>query len=243
MGTWFNWQMVLASLLCVAAGYLLGGIDFAIIVSKRLYKKDVRELGSGNAGMTNILRNFGKKGAVITLVGDVLKGMAAVGLGHLFFFLLAPGLDNYYGAYMAGLAAVIGHMFPAWFGFKGGKGVSVSGGVILALQPLTALILIAVFLVCVKATGMVSLGSVVGISLYPVVTFISKAFITHRLTLYATLCSLIVAGLVVYMHRENIQRIRAGTEYRFGKKGKQNNQKPPAPDAAQTDVQAMLDED
>lgn len=232
---------ILAAVLSALCGYLLGGIDFAIIVSKRLYDTDVRTLGSGNAGMTNILRNFGKKGAALTLLGDAGKGVVSVLLGYLFFYLLAGGTNILYGGYIAGLAAILGHMYPAWFRFKGGKGVSVACGVLLTLQPIEALLLVGVFLIIVKATGMVSLGSITSISLYPVFTFISRFFFTKQLVVFSTACAAFVALLIVYMHRENIGRIRAGTEYRFGKKG-QSQQAPP-PEAPQTDIQAIIDED
>lgn len=218
-----TWLFILALVLSGVVGYLLGSVNCAIVVCHLFYKKDVRELGSGNAGMTNVLRNFGKKGAILTLVGDVAKGVLAVFLGRVFMLLLVPGVDGLftgtlYGAYIAAICAILGHMFPLYFGFKGGKGVAVSGGVILALQPLLAGILILIFLVVLMMTKMVSFGSVVGISMYPFVTLGWTGFVTHTAVVYSTVCAAIISGLVVWMHRANIARIRAGTEYRFGQK-------------------------
>ncbi len=217
MAAWLNAPVLLVGALTLVIGYLLGSVNFAVIVSKRLHKTDVRTLGSGNAGMTNILRNFGKKGAALTMAGDAGKGVIAVLLGYLIFHLLAQPVDYLCGGYIAGIGAIIGHMFPLWFGFDGGKGVSVACGVIITLQPISAVILLASFFVVVKLTGMVSLGSITAITLYPIITFISKFFITHRLTAFATVCAAFIAALIVYMHRENITRIRTGTEYRFGR--------------------------
>lgn len=213
---WF----VVAFVAAAAGGYLLGSVSFAVLVSKFLFKEDVRVKGSGNAGMTNVLRSYGKKGAVLTLLGDVAKGALSVGLGHVLFMLLAAGSLSLYGAYIGGICAIVGHMFPLYFGFKGGKGVATSGGVILALQPLLAVVLVTIFLAIVLVSKMVSLGSVVGISLYPVVTFLWTFFYTHNAVAFSTVCAAVIAGLVVWMHRANIGRILAGTEYKFGSKKK-----------------------
>ena len=212
---------LLAGVLAAVMGYLIGSISFAIMISKGVYKKDVRSIGSGNAGMTNMARNFGKKAAVFTLLGDAAKGVLAVLLGRLLFYLLCPGVDMLCGAYIAGICVILGHMFPLYFGFKGGKGIATSGGVILALTPVVGIILISIFLILFKASGMVSLGSVVGISMYPVTTLLWALFVTHRMPVFQTVCAVIIAGLVVLMHRENITRIRTGTEYKFGEKKKE----------------------
>ncbi len=210
-------NFAIALLACALAGYLLGSISFAVIISKGLYKTDVRTLGSGNAGMTNMARNFGKKAAVLTLFGDAAKGALAVMAGRLLFWLLCPGADILYGAYIGGIAVILGHMFPLYFGFKGGKGIATSAGVIMALSPVVCLVLVAVFLLLFKLSGMVSLGSVVGISLYPVATWLWAWLVLHRLPLFSTLCALVISGLIVLMHRGNIARIRKGTEYSFKK--------------------------
>lgn len=149
--------------LAVAAeAYLLGSVDTGILVSKYLYHDDVRTHGSGAAGMTNMLRTFGKKAAALTAVGDVLKGVAAVCLGRWLFGHLPAdaAVSPYLGVYLAAILAVVGHSKPIYFGFKGGKGVLVAAGAILAVQPVLLPVLAVIFLVCLVPTGMVSLGSI-----------------------------------------------------------------------------------
>ena len=209
-----------------AQAYLLGSIDTGILVSKCLYHDDVRNYGSGAAGMTNMLRTFGKKAAALTAAGDVLKGVAAVCIGRwLFGFLPADAaVSPYLGVYMTAILAVIGHSKPIYFGFKGGKGVLVAGGAILAIQPILLPFLTAVFLLCLIPTGMVSLGSITMAAAYPVLTLIYgllKGFAAGDLAI-CVVGALIMGGMVIYMHRANIQRIRAGKEYRFGQKHKKN---------------------
>ena len=165
-------MLFLAAILSALCAYLLGSLNFAIIVSRLFFHKDIRQFGSGNAGMTNILRTFGKGAAAGVLCGDVLKGTCAVLLGRLFFTLLAPGAGVIYGAYIAAIAAVLGHLFPLYFGFKGGKGISVATGAIFAIEPAVILALIAVFLVMVVCTRIVSLSSITVAALYPVFTFV-----------------------------------------------------------------------
>ena len=150
-------MMTLLIVLAAAAqAYLLGSIDTGILVSKCLYHDDVRNHGSGAAGMTNMLRTFGKKAAALTAAGDVLKGVAAVCIGRwLFGFLPADAaVSPYLGVYMTAILAVIGHSKPIYFGFKGGKGVLVAGGAILAIQPILLPFLTAVFLLCLIPTGL-----------------------------------------------------------------------------------------
>lgn len=211
--------------LAVAAeAYLLGSVDTGILVSKYLYHDDVRTHGSGAAGMTNMLRTFGKKAAALTAVGDVLKGVVAVCLGRWLFSHLPAdaAISPYLGVYLAAILAVVGHSKPIYFGFKGGKGVLVAGGTILAIQPVLIPFLAVIFLACLLPTGMVSLGSVTMAALYPVLTILYGVFRGYSAA-DLTVCaigSVIMAAMVIYMHRSNIQRIREGKEYRFGRHGK-----------------------
>lgn len=213
--------------LAVAAeAYLLGSVDTGILVSKYLYHDDVRTHGSGAAGMTNMLRTFGKKAAALTAVGDVLKGVVAVCLGRWLFGHLPAdaAVSPYLGVYLAAILAVVGHSKPIYFGFKGGKGVLVAAGAILAVQPVLLPVLALIFLACLLPTGMVSLGSVVMAASYPVLTLaygLWKGLSLHDL-LVCLVGSIVMAVMVVYMHRSNIQRIREGKEYRFGKHGDKN---------------------
>ena len=213
-------MLFLAAILSALCAYLLGSLNFAIIVSRLFFHKDIRQFGSGNAGMTNILRTFGKGAAAGVLCGDVLKGTCAVLLGRLFFTLLAPGAGVIYGAYIAAIAAVLGHLFPLYFGFKGGTGISVVPGAIFAIAPAVILALIAVFLVMVVCTRIVSLSSITVAALYPVFTFVYFTFWGDGSSLpwVNTLFAAVMGALIIYMHRANIQRLRNGTEYKFGQK-------------------------
>ena len=207
-------------LLCIIVAYLLGSLNFGIILSKKLYHEDIRNSGSGNAGSTNMLRTYGKKAAALTLLFDMLKGGVAVALGSLILGTDYP-VD---GAAIAGLFAVIGHMFPCFFHFKGGKGVATTAMVMLMTRPRIFLIVLAAFLIIVIGTKYVSLGSVVGAMLYPI--------LLHRLDAYKidgtsgvggngwnVLCAILIMLLVVFMHRGNLKRLMEGKESKisFGK--------------------------
>ena len=216
-------MMTLLIVLATAAeAYLLGSIDTGILVSKYLYHDDVRNYGSGAAGMTNMLRTFGKKAAALTAFGDVLKGALAVCIGRwLFGYLPAGGaVSPYLGVYLAAILATIGHLKPLYFGFKGGKGVLVASGAILAIQPILIPFLFLIFLACLLPTGMVSLGSITMAALYPVLTLIYSCYrgLAAGDMAVCFVGALIMSILVIYMHRSNIKRIREGKEYRFGKK-------------------------
>ena len=218
-------QTILIAVLTAAQAYLLGSVDTGILISKFVYHDDVRNHGSGAAGMTNMLRTFGKKAAALTAAGDVLKGVAAVCIGRwLFHFLPADtGLSAWLGVYLAAILAVVGHLKPLYFGFKGGKGVLVAGGAILAIQPILLPVLTVVFLLCLVPTGMVSLGSIAMAASYPVLTLIYgllKGFAAGDL-IVCVVGAAIMGGMVIWMHRANIQRIREGKEYRFGSRHKQ----------------------
>ena len=222
------WMDILIALAVALEAYLLGSIDTGILVSRLVYHDDVRNHGSGAAGMTNMLRTFGKKAAAMTAAGDVLKGILAVCIGRwLFSFSSGQAVSPYLGVYLAGILAVVGHTKPLYFGFKGGKGVLVAGGAILAVQPLIFPCLFVIFLACLLPTGMVSLGSVVMAASYPFLT-LGYGLLTGlapRDLAVTTIGAAIMGGMVLYMHRSNLQRIREGKEYRFGKKGKDNAQK------------------
>ena len=218
--------ILLACVLTALGGYLLGSILFGVLISKVMYNDDVRNHGSGNAGMTNVLRTYGKLPAVFTTIGDVGKSVAAVNLGRFLFTTMltnadaAPVLDPVCGAYLAAIFCMIGHSRPIFFGFKGGKGVLVGAGAALATEPLVCAVLLGIFLIEVAMTRIVSLGSIIIAALYPVCTLIN--LIAHGANvptvLFSTGCCIIMAVMVIWLHRANIERLKNGTEYRFGQK-------------------------
>lgn len=216
---------ILIVLAAAAQAYLLGSVDTGILISKYLYHDDVRSHGSGAAGMTNMLRTFGKKAAAMTAAGDVLKGVAAVCIGRWLFGFLPDNaaVSPYLGVYMTAILAVVGHSKPIYFGFKGGKGVLVAGGAILAIQPILLPFLAAIFLLCLVPTGMVSLGSITMAASYPVLTLIYGLIrgLSAGDLIVCVAGAAVMAVMVIWMHRANIQRIREGKEYRFGHKHKQ----------------------
>lgn len=206
---------VLASIICLLEGYLLGSLNFSIILSRTFKGQDIRDHGSKNAGMTNILRTYGKKYAFLCGLGDFSKGLLAVLLARfLFSWMGASGFDP---GYLAGIAAMAGHMFPLYFGFRGGKGVMTGLGVMIALDPVTFLLVLVFALPLLYKTRIVSLASITGAALYPVITLVTR-LVTHRPALADTLFALLCGCVVLYMHRGNIDRLLHGTEYRFGEK-------------------------
>lgn len=204
--------LFLGVILCMIIPYLLGSLNFAIIISKIFYHDDIRKYGSGNAGMTNMLRTYGKLPALATLLLDMSKGAIAVVFGMLIF----AG----FGTAIAGLFAVLGHMFPCFYKFKGGKGVATTAMIILVTNPLVFLVLLVVFLIIVIGTKYVSLASIMCAMIYPLI--LSK-FSTFG---FDVLCAFLIAGLVVFMHRSNIKRIWEGKESKISLKSK----KPPKAD-------------
>ncbi len=212
-------KIVLCGIACAAAAYLLGSLSFSIIVSKLLFHKDIRTFGSGNAGMTNVLRTFGKGAAALTLIGDIGKGVAAVLLAKWIFGTFTT-VHPIYGAYLAAICAVLGHVYPVYFGFKGGKAVSVTTGTIVAIKPILVLPLAIVFFAVFLCSRMVSLASISCAVAYPIVTFLYFYFVEKNNVVLTTCCAAAVGLLVIWLHRSNIDRIKKGTEYKFGKKKK-----------------------
>ncbi len=192
--------------LSAGAGYLIGSLSFSILLSRSQYKDDIRNYGSGNAGMTNMLRTFGKWAAVVVFAGDFLKGLAAV--------LLGGAIGGEAGALLAGFFAVVGHVFPLYFHFRGGKGVATSAGVILGLHPLVLLVLGSVFLLVLFLSRIVSLSSICAAVSYPITALLL------RLPRPELLLSVVLAALVIWLHRANIGRLMRGEEHRFGVKKK-----------------------
>jgi len=229
-----TWQYIALTVgFAVAAmliGYLLGSINSAILISKLLYGDDIRKYGSGNAGLTNMLRTYGKKAAGLTLLGDVLKTALAIVIGSILGgFGYWRGISVSYLTcalplnYMAGFFAVIGHILPIYYKFKGGKGVLCTSAMALILTPIEFAILLLVFILIVAWTKYVSLGSVTVAALYPVVVsgHIKVAFSNalHQNGVVA-LITILLAIIIVYCHRGNLQRISNGTERKLSFKSK-----------------------
>ena len=189
--------------------YLIGSINFSVILSKKMAGFDVREKGSGNAGTTNMLRSVGKKAAAITLICDILKGVVAILIAMLAGKILANSNSSLL-VQIAGISVILGHTFPIFFGFKGGKGVATSLGVLIMSNWQIGLICLVFALVLIILTKMVSVGSIAAAILYPVLTlFIPQNYIVPgNYIIY----SVILAVLIVFNHRENVKRLLSGTE-------------------------------
>ena len=205
--------MIVYILIAIIA-YLIGSINFSVILSKKFAGFDVREKGSGNAGTTNMLRSVGKKAAAITLICDILKGVVAIGIAILLGYI--PEMNKELLLQIAGVAVILGHTFPVFFGFKGGKGVATSLGVLLLSNWQIGLICLVFALVLMVLTRMVSVGSCAAAILFPVLTL----FINEHYTVLTEgksgnvyfIYSVILAIIVLFNHRENIKRLLNGTE-------------------------------
>jgi glycerol-3-phosphate acyltransferase PlsY len=195
--------------LLLVLAYLLGSIPTAVWVSRYFFKTDIREHGSGNAGTTNTLRVLGKKPAIFVLAVDLLKGLVAVKLALL--FVTAEESKNFWMnlGCVYGMAAVIGHIYPVFAGFRGGKGVATLFGMIIGLNPFIALILALIFFSIVLISKYVSLGSILSSMVLPTLTWL---MFPGQEFLKLHIMSAMVPLLVIYTHRENIQRLLKGVE-------------------------------
>lgn len=189
--------------------YLLGSINFAVIVSRLLYQDDVRNYGSGNGGMTNMLRTYGKFPAFLTGLGDFFKGVTAVVFARIIFGWL--GVVRVDGGYVGAICVLLGHLFPLYFHFKGGKGILTICGAILLLNPRAFAVLFVIFVPLAFLTRIVSLASVLGALGFPIITYI-LCRVDGRHPLYETAFAVVGMLIILYMHRGNIQRLLKGTE-------------------------------
>ena len=192
-------------ILVALVAYLIGSINFAIIFSKKFAGFDLRERGSKNAGTTNVLRTVGKKAAILTLICDMLKGVVSVLLAMLVAKIWTE-TDLEILKYLAGLMAILGHTYPIYYGFKGGKGVATSLGVLLIVNPQIGLICLVFALTIMAFTRWVSLGSILAAILFPILTI----FMVDNMG--AKIISILIGALVVFNHRTNISRLKNGTE-------------------------------
>lgn len=221
--------MYLIIIAVAVISYLIGSVNFSIILSKVISGKDIRESGSGNAGATNMLRTYGKKMGVVTLLLDVVKGIIVVALAWFVAVDLLWG-DRVIGAvtniicalpYIAGVCVILGHNFPLYFGFKGGKGVATSLGVVLMLDWKVGLIVAVCAIAIMAITRYVSLGSILGGAMFIVIEIV-KAIGTKNYSIVELVCVIIIGGLLIARHHANIKRLINGTENKlsFGKKEK-----------------------
>lgn len=222
---------------CAVTGYLIGSLNSAIILSRLMYHDDIRKYGSGNAGMTNMMRVYGKTAAGLTLLFDILKTGVAVWIGIL---LLGQN-----AAYISGAACVVGHCYPLYYKFKGGKGVAVTAGLCLFANPPVFLILFIIFAIVVGFTKYISLGSIMSLLFFPLMLrsfyqFLASTNPQLRPFVPPTVLfpALFITVLVILQHRENIKRLWAGEENKFSfKKSKKT------PHQKQLDAQREARED
>ncbi len=202
---------ICAALACAVIAYLFGSINCGLLISK-LYGKDIRDYGSGNAGATNMTRTFGKKAGALTLLGDFLKTALALFACRMIF-----GTE---GVFIGGIFCILGHAFPVFFKFKGGKGVVCTAATILFADPLVFVIMLAIFLVILFGFKMVSFASIMSVMIYPYMLYlVHRVYGIH--IIYAAICAI----LVIFLHRKNLVRIFNHTEskFTFGKKKKEED--------------------
>ena len=215
---------ILAAVTALLA-YFIGSINSSVILSKVFFKKDIREEGSGNAGATNMLRTHGKGFALITLAFDILKGVVAVWLAKLIGNVISGETDMFVTNYIipsfkfiGGFFVVIGHNYPIFFSFKGGKGVATSLGVLLTLNYQVGLIVLIFALIIMILTRYVSLGSILSGIIFIAVDISYMWFKEGEIFLPELLFTMLMAALLIYRHKANIVRLKNGTENKLGKK-------------------------
>lgn len=225
-----TFDLILRTVGTVVIAYLIGSLSPAIIITKLKTGKDIRKMGSGNAGFTNVLRSVGVGPAVATIICDYLKGIIAVLIGWWLFSTLtvtndvAPVEYVKYGRYLAGMCVIIGHSFPIYYGFRGGKSVVTANALMLVVDWRVFLMILGTFLIIALATRLISLGSVACAVLYPVYTLLVTYFLEYlpflgtenelrfRFVLISTACALAVGLMVIIRHKDNIKRLMSGEE-------------------------------
>jgi glycerol-3-phosphate acyltransferase PlsY len=223
-------KVLFAFILAAAIGYLLGSVNFSIIIVQLVRGKDIRTMGSKNAGLTNTYRCCGPACAGLTLLGDVCKGVLAVVLAHVFASFMKVGFlpdnDVHYIGYIAAFFAIIGHVFPVYYGFKGGKGVLVGAASFLAIDFRVFIALLAIFVVILAISKYVSLASILATAYGPLAVFMMSLIVNGtsfpRSLLYLIL-SLPMAAVIILMHRSNIVRLMNNTETKFSFSSKAAN--------------------
>lgn len=215
--------MVLWALFAVVIAYLLGSINFAVIFGSAFLKKDVRKMGSGNAGTTNVMRNAGFLPGALTFICDALKGYVACFIGKIIFDYITTNSDvvwaePIYGAYLCGLVCMLGHVFPVFYQFKGGKGVATSVGIFAVCSPIAIILGLAVFAVSTLLTKYVSFSSLLATVVVVIGSVIFRD--TTVLAFPQIVLSFLMGCIVFLKHKENIKRLINGTESKVGRKNK-----------------------
>ena len=232
-----------AYIIIALIAYAIGSVNFSVIISKKMAGFDVREKGSGNAGSTNVLRTVGKKAAAITLVCDILKGVVAI-LVALVIGLFAKESSKAILVEVASLAVVLGHTYPIFFGFRGGKGVATSLGIILLINWKIGLICLVFALTLMALTRMVSLGSISASVLFAVLTmFITDSYVAgieHDFSF--VVFGILLAAFVIFNHRSNLKRILNGTENKLGSKKKDSQEEPKKEEKVEEKVEEKKEE-
>lgn len=209
---------ILLAFAAVILAYLIGSINFAVIFSRIFIKKDIREVGSGNAGMTNVMRVAGALPGILTFVFDALKGFVACFIGKMIFSHLHTVTENpfflaIYGAFICGVACMLGHVFPVFFGFKGGKGVAISVGIFAVCCPIaiiSGLILFGILLATVKVMSISSLSATVVVVGASLIFYDKSALFWPQ-----AVCAVIMGAIVFLKHKDNIVRLVRGEENKF----------------------------
>lgn len=214
-----NWYLILIS---VVVAYLLGSINTAVMVTSIVTKgkKDIREMGSGNAGFTNVLRSVGKGPAIVTIICDLLKSVIAVAIGGLLFSFMNTGDFSSdavisIGKYLSGFACIIGHSYPIYFHFRGGKGIVTAAGMMIVLDWRVFLMIFATFAIIFFSSKIISLASIISSAMFGVYTFILAYVVDNGSALYTTVCTLTAFGIGIFIiikHKDNIKRLLKGEE-------------------------------
>lgn len=215
-------KVLLSIIVAVSLGYFLGSCNFSIIFVKIMTGKDIREMGSQNAGLTNTYRCAGKTCALLTLLGDVLKSVLAVYIAFWFCNMMKAGMkpdnDVQYIGYFAGIGAVLGHIFPIYYGFKGGKGVLAGAAAFLVVDLKVFIAILAIFVVILYISKYVSLASIFASVYCPVAVFCMSYIVegySVRMSVLYFILSLPMVALIVWRHKPNIDRLLDGTESKF----------------------------
>ncbi|MDR0671444.1 MAG: glycerol-3-phosphate 1-O-acyltransferase PlsY [Oscillospiraceae bacterium] len=206
------WKIVLI----LVISYLIGSLNISILVSRLFLRVDIRDYGSGNAGSTNAYRVMGKKWAAVVAVGDILKGVLAVLFGY---WMMSEAAGGGVGRLLAGLAVILGHVFPIFFKFRGGKGVMTTAAILAVVDWRVCAVVLGVFLVTALITRWVSLGSILAALFVPVCMYGFHRGAGRETWIYVVL-SAVISFVIIFMHRENIGRLLTGSERRFTFKGR-----------------------